>query len=1149
MPAIDLPEDRRTRLAGLAGQSALLLAAGLVLACGLPPPSSPSSPPPAPPPAAASLLPGSPLEREIEAGETQSYDLEVAAAPQFLRLSVRPNGSDVGLRLIAPDGSELAAADADPGFWKEEHLLAIAPVAGRYRLEVTSRRRGQLPGRYRVEVQEQRSVQADDSDRLLMDRLLAEGLKLKDQDSEEALGLATAKLGQALELARRTGEEEAVELCLGGLGLLSRQRGDVKQAVAYYLEGLALAEKTGHRRREASLSNNLAFAYKVQGQAQEAAQRFARALELWHEIGDLEEEARILNNLGFLYLDLGETEKALDAYQKALPLRRLAGDLRGESITLNGIGAIYLWNFGEIDKALDYFQQALHICRSLSAPACAAAVLNNLAGIHRRRGEPEKALELYGEALQLHRSSGDRESEAKVLNAQGTLYLELGDFEKALDTNRRALELYRAVGNAEWEARALADIAGTRQFLGDDDAAWNEYRQALEINRGVGSSRIEAQALQGLAEIDLRRGRFADSLGRFEAALALRRKNHDRFGEASSLLGLGSAYRDSGEPGKARDCFEQALVIAREAEVGRYASESLLQLARLNREGGALEAARSELEEALAMTESLRNRVASRQLRTTLLASRRAYYESYTDLLLRLAAREPGRGYEEQALAASERARARGLLDLLAEGKVDVEQGIDPELKRREREIERQLASAQNRLIEVLSVASPSAADLTRASALRAELARAEEQREQLEGEIRRRHPRYAEILYPQPSGLAEIQGLLDGDSALLEYALGEERSFLFVVTRESLTVHPLPAARELAQQVARLREAIVEPGRRLAFQYTRTAGELYRQLVAPAGAVLAAKSRLLIVPDGPLQLLPFEALLTSEGFSGSDWSRLPYLIRDKAISYVPSASVLASLRRPGKREEPATGAPAKKFLAFADPVYSRSEAESAPAEMQEAATRSGDPLARWSLARLAESGREVREIAGLYPPDEVALYLRESANERNVKLNPLLGTAERVHFAAHGFLDERWPELSGLVLSRAGEAPGESPDDGILRVYEIFNLRLAANLVVLSSCESGLGKEVRGEGLVGLSRAFLYAGTPSLVVSLWEVRDTSTADLMVDFYRQLDRPGPSGQGGGKVEALRRSKLEMIAAGRFAHPAHWASFVLMGEAR
>lgn len=1084
------------------------------------------------------------MEREIEAGETQSYDLEISAPPQFLRLSARPDGSDVGLRLAAPDGQLLVAADAEQGLWKEERLLAIAPAAGRYRLEVTARRRGPGPGRFRLEVLEWRPARTDDGDRILMSRLVAEGLKLRDEEAEEAQIEAVQRFDQALPLARKTGETEALEICLGGLGQLARQRGDVKAAVAYYLEGLALAEKSGHRRREASLSNNLAFAYKVQGQTQEAAQLFARSLELWHELGDFEEEARILNNLGFLHVDLGETEKALDAYQKALPLRRLAGDLRGESITLNGIGAIYLWNFGELDRALDYFQQALRICRSLTAPACVAAVLNNLAGIHRRRGEPEKALELYDEALQLHRTTGDRESEAKVLNAQGTLYLELGDFEKALDTNRRALELYRAVGNAEWEARALADIAGTRQVLGDDDTAGNEFRQALEINRGVGSTRVEAQALQGLAEIDLRRGRFADSLRQFEAALAQRRKNHDRFGEASSLLGLGSAYRHSGEAGKARDYFEQALVIAREAEVGKYASESLLQLARLHRDGGALEAARSEIEEALAMTESLRNRVASRQLRTTFLASRRAYYELYIDLLLRLAAREPGRGYEEQALAASERARARGLLDLLAEGKVDVEQGIDPELKRRERELERQLTSAQNRLIEVLSAPAPQATDLARAAALRSELARAEEQREELEGEIRRRHPRYAEILYPQPSGLAEIQGLLDGDSALLEYALGGERSFLFVVTRESLTVYPLPAAGDLARQVGRLREAIVEPGRRLAFQYTQAAGELYRQLVAPAGAVLAAKSRLLIVPDGPLQLLPFEALLTSGGSAGTDWSRLPYLIRDKAISYVPSASVLASLRRPGKREDPAAGSSIKRFLAFADPVYSRSEAESGPEATQEAATRNGSPLARWSLARLAESGREVREIAGLYPPGEVALYLRESANERNVKLNPLLGTAERVHFAAHGFLDDRWPELSGLVLSRAGEAPGESPDDGILRVYEIFNLRLSADLVVLSSCESGLGKEVRGEGLVGLSRAFLYAGTPSLVVSLWEVRDTSTADLMVDFYRQLDRPG-----GGKVEALRRSKLAMIAAGRFSHPAHWASFVLMGEAR
>jgi CHAT domain-containing protein len=296
--------------------------------------------------------------------------------------------------------------------------------------------------------------------------------------------------------------------------------------------------------------------------------------------------------------------------------------------------------------------------------------------------------------------------------------------------------------------------------------------------------------------------------------------------------------------------------------------------------------------------------------------------------------------------------------------------------------------------------------------------------------------------------------------------------------------------------------------------------------------------------------------------------NRWPYMLRDYAISYVPSAGVLASLQT---RPE-ATPQARKTFLAFADPVYgdeSRTEGSLVRSELRGAF---GDEQS-WKLARLVESRREVQQIASLYPKDKVSLLLGDQASEENVKTDGRFKEYRYIHFATHGLLNENNPPYSGLILSLTDSAATKAPasqtrgvsrstsdsggssettsarsaspqsEDGLLQVYEVFNLKLNADLVVLSACETGLGKEVKGEGLIGLTHAFFYAGTPSVMVSLWKVQDRSTADLMANFYQQLERAS------GKAEALRQAKLKLIQDKRYAHPYYWAPFVLIGDPR
>jgi CHAT domain-containing protein len=427
---------------------------------------------------------------------------------------------------------------------------------------------------------------------------------------------------------------------------------------------------------------------------------------------------------------------------------------------------------------------------------------------------------------------------------------------------------------------------------------------------------------------------------------------------------------------------------------------------------------------------------------------------------------------------------------------------------------------------------------------------------------------------------LEAVRGLLDNQTALLEYALSKEGSFLFVVTREGVHSFRLPPAGEINQLVQDVRAVIGQrPGPRLAqyrefTTYVKVARQLYEMLIAPASEVLTNKRHLLIAPDGGLYYLPFEALLTEEvKLRGADYRGLAYVLKQWEISYAPSASVLASLRQRRPRAEPQT-ATAKTFLGFGDPVYElgpetsdfkpktqdpRPKTQDPRPKTQERRTKSNRPQTtdhgprtssvvetlrsvfeesgQWQLQPLKDSGREVTGIAGLYKPNDFSIHLRSAAREENVKSNEHLSAARRVHFATHGMISEQQPQYSSLVLT-LDEDPNE---DGLLQVHEIFNLKLSADLVVLSACRTGLGKEVRGEGMIGLTRAFLYAGASSVVVSLWSVVDRSTAGLMMDFYERLDRVSD------KAAALQQAKLKMMQTRRYAHPYYWAPFVLVGE--
>jgi CHAT domain-containing protein len=570
--------------------------------------------------------------------------------------------------------------------------------------------------------------------------------------------------------------------------------------------------------------------------------------------------------------------------------------------------------------------------------------------------------------------------------------------------------------------------------------------------------------------------------------------------------------------------------------------------ARAEQQRGNLADSRKNIEESLTLIETVRAQSGSQQLRASYLASRDKAYEFYVDLLMQLHAKEPGNGHDAEALQASERGRARSLTEMLSEAHVDILQGVSADLVTKEREIRQSLNAKAQRQIQ-LTAQRGSQPEI---DALNKEISALEDEHEQVQAAIRQNSPQYASLTQPRPLGLKEIQQQLDPDTILLEYSLGDERSYVWVVAHDSLKSYVL-AKREEIQKVAQqvygsltersVSRSLETPAQRKSRTdqadrtFQQAVSELSRLILAPAAGELGSK-RLVVVADGILQYVPFAALSASSG------AYQPLILQHELIS-LPSASAFAVQRQNLANREPAP----KTLAVIADPVFSvsdpRVKAEAEPAA--EVATRSLEhgPAAsvatggQLSIARLPFTRREADQVLAVARAGSNLKALDFRAN-RAIATSGELSKYRYVHFATHGYLDTARAGLSAIVLSLYDE--NGKPQDGFLRAHDIYNLKLPAELVVLSACETGLGKDVRGEGLEGLTRGFMYAGARRVVVSLWNVNDKATATLMQRLYTGMLRTNKT-----PAAALRAAQIDMLRSGQWQAPYYWAAFVMQGE--
>lgn len=1141
--------------------------------------------------AVTALKRGEGLRREITRGQTHTFSVALEAG-QYARIVVEQQGIDLVIGTFNPDGSPQIEFDSPTGLRGREVVSIRAGATGEYQLKVRPAERWAAPGAYEISLEATRLPTPADEKHLEAESSYAEGRRLStaaaSRDSAVESYERAVSLWQEEERLSADGREARYGQAntLQSLGRLYKASGNLQKAVGSYERALQLRREIGDRQGEAYTLSDVAAAYRDMDNLEKAFEPYRKALQIFVELGNRRGEASARHNIGFVNFRLRRNEEALKFYAQALSIRQSENDLRGEALTLNGMAGVHKES-GDTQSAMELLEQAALKFREAGDHSIEAVAKNNIGLIYDDWGQWQNALDKYQESLSTQRALPERErnrkAEAVVIKNISLMHAALGEMQRALDELEEPLNTSMTL-NEPSLIGSIRSAIGYVHFLRDDPLkALKFYQEALSFYEKAHDPLGQSQTLTVMGMVYTALGQrqkvsvnaqepvenYNKALGYYERALQLQKKAENRQSQAITLDKMGDAYALLGDSQKGMESYQAALQLWQLVRDRNGEAITLYNIARLERDRGNLLEADKSIASALDIVESLRKNVISQQLRISYFASKHNYYELDIDVNMRLHKLYPSEGYEAAALQSSERARSRALIDLLSEANVDIREGVEPGLIRREKILGRNLngkAALQTQLLN-----GPHAkAD---ADALAKEIAQLTNEYADVKAQIKARSPGYAALAHPQPLNLKEIQQqLLDDDTLLLEFALGSERSYVWVVSKQGIDGHELPKRDVIEEAASRFYESLTAlqvlpddtPQKRrarvakAAAQYQAQAKSLSETLLGEVADKLERK-RLLIVADGALQYIPFAALPSpalSKPFernaravkSSGNVGGHPLIVEHEIVA-LPSASMLAALRSETGKRKRATGAVA----VLADPVFDGNDARLLAAKKGLPQSVAGGSDGRSPAApdeklssagfifrRLPQTAEEAEAIKNAAAPQSVLVALGFEAN-RQTLLKPELKQYRIIHFATHGVLNNVHPELSGIVLSQVNEQG--AAQDGMLRLHDIYNLKLPSELVVLSACDTGLGKDIRGEGLVGLTRGFMYAGSPRVVATMWKVDDYATSLLMKSFYQQMFKKRLS-----PTAALRQAQIEMMNQGRWSEPFYWAAFMLYGEA-
>jgi len=1092
---------------------------------------------------------GETIKGDIKGSEIRKFKLRLEPG-QYARVVVERHAIDLTAKVTAPGSDQSINYENPAGAESPLFFSILANVAGDYAIEISPTDKWLPLASYSIHVEEVRPVNAMDDKRIDAERAVAEGRRLQLLGTAESRKKAVGEYEKALPIWQELNDKFETANTLHFIAQTQKALEEYQPSIDQYQQVLQLRE--GDNQAVAYTLLDLAAAYRDFRKPADELPLYQKALSTFKSANNRRAEAVTLYRIGLLHANQQDMDTALQYYKQALAIHQLEGNRYEEARTLNAMGGSYD-GLLQPKEAKQHYLKAIEGWEATGDLGQKGNTLNNIAKLLDDAGEFQNSIDMYMLALDFYKkseasdsrnSASIRRPKSRTLQNLGNLYIRLGDLPKALEYLQQAEAL-----RSRLDGRPLMQIGYAYALAGKPQEALDYCNRALQIQlENNDPHQAETYTVIGMAKqlLDLPE----EAIQNYQKARKIQQDPEapDPQAQAITLTNMGSAYIAMRQPALAVERLNEARTIFHSFGERNGEAMTLYGLARAERDRGNREAALKWVEEALGLIEPLRSNITSHELRTSYYATKINPYELYVDLQMQ-------GGAHVAAFEASERSRARALLDLLADARVDLIPTGNTELRTLVQE--RQLTLRNIRNDWQLRAQKKTTAEIAAADR---ELNELSAQKDRIEEKIKSMDRHYAAVMFPQPLSASQVQQLLDPDTVMLEFFLGDERSYAWALTPTTLKGYSLPPRSEIAKSAQRLKEhlsqgKILKGETAAAYRsrlidieakYWQEAAAFSRMLLGPVADQLKNKT-LLIVADGELNYLPFAALPTPGGTTNEPLSK-PLAV-DHTIVNLPSGSVLAVLRQNAQRST------VKGSVAvFADPIvdnddpriYVSKNKTAPPAKTDTELARSirdteeGDPN-NPKLFRLAFTNEEARYILSVSSPASMKAVGFQATREN--AMSKELRRYQIVHFATHGILNKEHPEKSGLVLSLFDQQ-GRYHEEGFLRLNDIYGMSLAADLVVLSACRTGLGKEVRGEGLIGLTQGFMYAGTSRVVASLWKVNDEATAELMKIFYRKMLKEQMS-----PAAALREAQLTLAQDERWHNPYFWAGFVLQGEWR
>jgi tetratricopeptide (TPR) repeat protein len=985
---------------------------------------------------------------------------------------------------------------------------------------------------------------------------------------------------QALVLHQEFADQVGMANDFGNLGMIYDNLGEYAKALSYYKQALTLAEALGDPNSVANNMGNMGTAYKNLAEYAKAEEHYQRALTFYKQLDDQLGVSRMLTNLGAVADSRSQYAQALEYYQQALVIQRQLDDKVAMIDNFTNLGVVHD-NLGHYQKALDYHQQALTLAQELGEQRQIANSLFNLGVVHHHLGEFTKSSAQYEQALTLQRKISDKRGIANSLTHLGGAYSQLGQYPVALSNYMQALELQGEISDRAGMGNTLDHLGVLYDNMGQPEPALGYFIQALTVHREIQDKRGEATDLAHLGTIHAHRGSHAQALQAYQNALVIVREIKDKVGESVILSQLGTLYGNQADYAKALKYFQQALQLDQElgdknaqgadlanvglvqqqlahlAEANTALTESVAILEQLGTDHRwyaqrGLAAVQAQLKQAdmaiqqykkaLDTIESIRAGLTEKAAKYAYMQDKLYVYQEVINLLLHLHEQAPPAGYDRQALEIFERQQGRVFLEEMGKSGAKRFGGVPKELLEQEQALLEQREHLQADLEQEYHK-SITAQNAVKIQTLTDKLAAVKHEQQTLQQSLQRQYPKYYALKYPQPTTVTQLQHeVLHPDEAMLIYNVMADKTILWVVNQEQFALFLVEMGeQDVTESVNYMREIILN---RLP-ELVEEGQPLYQQLIPEdAQALLTEAHTVYIVPTGALYLLPFETLVSQV----TEDEEAHYLIQDHAIVYLSSASVLKILRDARAQRQTL---PKKQFLAIANPDYPPCQDEKKTRAVKKKAQSVNelriksyrDVIGAVCFPPLPETAQEAQTIANFFQHTGNILYLGDKARRSNVfalNENGQLRDYHYVLFAAHGLLPNEVDSLtqSALVLSHPQQ-------EGFLTMADAFELQFNADFINLSACNTGGGKQVKGEGIVGLTRAFMYAGTSAIGVTLWSVESASAENLSTGIFANLKN------GATPADAIRQIKLQMIAGEAnedyYNHPFYWAPFIIYGS--